>query len=393
MAHAYRFGIEEEFFLADARTRGSPRAGLKAFHAAVKARLDTAEREQLQCQIEIASPPTAETAEARAHLAGLRRGLAEIGAERGILPFAAGTHPTARWRDQSATDKARYHGIMSDLRIVGQRNLVCGLHVHVEVPDPDARIDLMGRLLPFLPVLLALSTSSPFWQGERTGMAGYRTRAYAELPRTGLPELFADAADYARYVDVMTRSGAIADATFLWWQLRPSLKYPTLELRVADSCTRLDDAICIASLFRCLVRRMVRDRTLNAGMTAASRGFIRENLWRAERDGVQATLIDEARAQALTMAEMVEALLSETAEDAEALDCAEACAQARTIVAEGASADRQVAIFAASRKRGAREREALSAVVDHLAQETAVEETAAGTADAVGATRAPSRRR
>lgn len=388
MAHAYRFGIEEEFFLADARTRGSPRAGLKAFHAAVKARLDTAEREQLQSQIEIASPPTADIAEARAHLSGLRAGLSEIGSERGILPFAAGTHPTARWRDQSATDKARYHGIMADLRMVGQRNLVCGLHVHVEVPDPGKRIDLMGRLLPFLPVLLALSASSPFWQGERTGMAGYRTRAYAELPRTGLPELFADPADYDRYVDVMTRSGAIADATFLWWQLRPSLKYPTLELRVADSCTRLDDAICIANLFRGLVRRVVRDRTLNAGLTAASRGFIRENLWRAERDGVRATLIDEAREQAVPMTEMVETLLTETAEDAEALDCSEVCARARTIAAEGSSADRQLAVFSAARKRGAREREALSAVVDHLARETA-----AGTGDAVGATRAPSRRR
>ncbi|MCJ2120939.1 carboxylate-amine ligase [Methylobacterium sp. J-001] len=388
MAHAYRFGIEEEFFLADARTRGSPRAGLKAFHAAVKARLDTAEREQLQSQIEIASPPTADIAEARAHLSGLREGLSEIGSERGILPFAAGTHPTARWRDQSATDKARYHGIMADLRMVGQRNLVCGLHVHVEVPDPGKRIDLMGRLLPFLPVLLALSASSPFWQGERTGMAGYRTRAYAELPRTGLPELFADPADYDRYVDVMTRSGAIADATFLWWQLRPSLKYPTLELRVADSCTRLDDAICIANLFRCLVRRVVRDRTLNAGLTAASRGFIRENLWRAERDGVQATLIDEAREQAVPMTELVETLLMETAEDADALGCSEVCARARTVAAEGSSADRQLAVFSAARKRGAREREALSAVVDHLARETA-----AGTGDAVGATRAPSRRR
>ena len=214
------------------------------------------------------------------------------------------------------------------------------------------------------------------------------TRAYAELPRTGLPELFADPADYARYVDVMTRSGAIADATFLWWQLRPSLKYPTLELRVADSCPRLDDGLCIASLYRCLVRRVVRDRTRNAGMTAASRGFIRENLWRAERDGVKAELIDEARAQAVPMTETIEMLLDDTAEDADALGCSEACAHARTIVADGSSADRQLAIFSAARKRGARERDALSAVVDLLAQETA-----AGPASAVGATRAPSRRR
>ena len=371
MAHAYRFGIEEEFFLADARSRGTPRARLRAFHAAVKARVDEAEREQLQCQVEIASPPTDDVAAARAHLAHLRCILAEIGAERGILIFASGTHPTARWRDQRPTDRARYHGIMADLRMLGRRNLVCGLHVHVEVPDSEARIGLMGRLLPFLPILLALSTSSPFWQGQQTGMAGYRMRAYAELPRTGVPELFADAADYARYVDVMTKAGAITDASYLWWHLRASVKYPTLELRVADSCTRLDDAVCIAALFRCLVRRVVRDRGLNSGMTAASRGFVMENLWRAERDGIRATLIDEARACAVPMAEGLEDLLATIAEDAEALNCAETCAHARRIVADGTSADRQMAAFAAARRSGAGERAALSTVVDHLAAETA----------------------
>ncbi|MFB0489704.1 carboxylate-amine ligase [Methylobacterium sp. OAE515] len=371
MAHAYRFGIEEEFFLADAHTRGTPRAGLRAFHAAVRARLDHAEREQLQCQVEVASPPSDDIAEAREHLAGLRRSLAEIGADRGVLPFAAGTHPTARWRDQRPTDKARYHGIMADLRMLGRRNLVCGLHVHVEVPDPEARIGLINRLLPFLPVLLALSTSSPFWQGQQTGLAGYRMRAYAELPRTGVPELFADAADYVRYVDVMTRAGAIADSSYLWWHLRASLKYPTLELRVADSCTRLDDALCIASLFRCLVRHVVRDRTCNAGLTAASRGFVMENLWRAERDGIQATLIDEARAEAIPLVTCVDDVLGLIGEDADALHCAEACRHARTIAAEGTSADRQMAVFAAARRSGATERAALSAVVDHLANETA----------------------
>ena len=371
MADAYRFGVEEEFFLADARSRGSPRARLKAFHAAVAARLEDAEREQLQIQVEVASPPTADLDEARVHLAGLRRSLAEIGTEHGILTFAAGTHPSARWRDQSETDKPRYHGIMADLRMLGQRNVVCGLHVHVEVPDPDARIGLKARLLPFLPILLALSTSSPFWQGRRTGMAGYRMRAYAELPRTGLPELFLDAADYDRYVRVMTEAGSIENASFLWWHLRASMKFPTLELRVADSCTRLDDALCIASLFRCLVRRVVRDTKLNAGLTAASRGFVMENLWRAERDGVHASLIDEGQERAVPLERIVEDLIADTAEDARALGCVAACTHARTIVADGSSADRQLAVFEAARGKGAREREALAAVVDHLAAQTA----------------------
>jgi glutamate---cysteine ligase / carboxylate-amine ligase len=371
MAHAYRFGIEEEFFLADARSRGTPRAGLRGFHAAVRARVPDAEREQLRSQIEIASPPTADATQAEAHLRASRRALAEIGHEHGILPFAAGTHPTARWREQRETDKARYHGIMDELRMLGQRNLVCGLHVHVEVPDPDARVDLINRLLPFMPVLLALSTSSPFWQGRATGLSGYRRRAYAELPRTGLPELFADAADYERYVRIMVATGAIRDASFLWWLLRASIRYPTVELRVADSCPRLADALCVAALFRCLVRRLVREKRLNAGLTAASRGLILENLWRAERDGVHAELIDEARERAVPLAEAVEALVAETGEDAEALACAGHCAHARTIAAEGSSADRQLAAFAAARRSGMRERDALSAVVDQLARETA----------------------
>ena len=371
MAHAYRFGIEEEFFLADARTRGTPRAGLRGFHAAVKARVEGAEREQLQSQIEIASPPTADATQAEAHLRGLRRSLTEIGAAHGILPFCAGTHPIARWRDQRETDKARYHGIMGDLRMLGQRNLVCGLHVHVEVPDPDARVDLTNRMLPFLPVLLALSTSSPFWQGRATGLSGYRRRAYAELPRTGLPELFADGADYDRYVRVMVATGAIQDASFLWWLLRASIKFPTLELRVADSCPRLEDALCVAALFRCLVRRLVRETRLNAGLTAASRGFVLENLWRAERDGVRAELIDEARERTVPLSETVDDLIAGTEEDAEALACAGHCAHARTIVAQGSSADRQLATFAAARRSGSRDREALHAVVDHLARETA----------------------
>ncbi|MFD0936531.1 YbdK family carboxylate-amine ligase, partial [Methylobacterium trifolii] len=306
MAHAYRFGMEEEFFLADAETRGTPRARLKAFHAAVKDRVEDAERELLQCQIETCSPPGDSFTEAGDRLRDLRAALAEVGDAHGILVFAAGTHPTATWRRQTETDGDRYRGIMRDLRMIGQRNMVCGLHVHVEVPRPDARVDLKNRLLPFLPVLLALSTSSPFWQGHPTGLSGYRMRAYAELPRTGLPELFDDRADYDRYVRVMEKAGAIEDASFLWWHLRASVKFPTLELRVADSCTRLEDALTVAALFRCLVRRVDRDPEIHARLTGASRGFVMENLWRAQRDGVRAELIDEAAERAVPLAEAVD---------------------------------------------------------------------------------------
>ncbi|KAB1074358.1 carboxylate-amine ligase [Methylobacterium planeticum] len=368
-ADTYKFGIEEEFFLADAGTRGTPRETVEAFHEAAQAGLDSVSRELLQSQIEICTPPSGRFAEARARLQGLRTGLADLAARHDLLVFAAGTHPTATWANQAGTEAARYRGIMDDLRMIGQRTVVCGLHVHVEVPRPEARIDIANRLMPFLPALLALSTASPFWQGRRTGLMGYRLRAYAELPRTGLPELFDDAADYGRYVDVMTRAGAIADASFLWWHVRPSLKYPTLELRIADSCTRLDDTLAVAALYRCLVRLLERRPDLNARMTGASRGFVMENLWRAERDGVRAELIDAAAARAVPLAEGIEAILGLVEADADALGCRPECERARAIVAEGSSADRQVARYEAALGRG--EAAALAEVVDGLARETA----------------------
>ena len=366
----YRFGIEEEYFLADAATRGTPGAGVEAFHAAARAAMPEVERELLRSQVEIASPPLTDFAEAREVLAGLRAGLAKVGREHGILVLAAGTHPLAQWTEQANTEKERYEGLVRDLRIVSRRNVVCGMHVHVEVPRPDARIDLMNRLLPFMPLLLALSASSPFWQGRATGLAAYRLSVFGEMPRTGLPELFDGEADYARFVDVMTRAGAIENASFLWWVLRPSVKYPTLELRIADACTRLDDTIAIAALYRCLVRMVDRRPELHRGLTGADRALAGENLWRAQRDGVRAQLIDAEAGEARPFAEHIDAVLAQVAEDAAALGCEAALGGVLRILADGTSADRQRALFTEARREGA-EGEPLHAVVDWLAATTA----------------------
>jgi carboxylate-amine ligase len=370
---SYHFGIEEEYFLADAVTRGTPRRTVRAFHAAIRTRVPTAERELLQSQVEVASPPATDFAEAREVLTGLRASLAEVGREHGILVLASGTHPIARWSRQTHTEAERYEGLMRDLRILGRRNVVCGMHVHVEVPRPEARVDLMNRLLPFMPTLLALSTSSPFWQGRATGLAGYRLSAFGEMPRTGLPDLFDDEADYARYVEVMTRAKAISDASFLWWTLRPSVKYPTLELRVADACTRLSDTIAIAALYRCLVRLADRRPELNQRLTGASRALVAENLWRAQRDGIHASLIDEASGEAMPFAAHLDAVLTLVAEDAGALGCAAELAATSVIVAGGTSADRQTAVYTEARGRGLGEREALGLVVDWIAKTTRLE--------------------
>ncbi len=371
MDASYQFGIEEEYFLADAVTRGTPRRSVAAFHAAARARLPSVERELLQSQVEVSTPPSTSFESARDILGGLRAGLAEVGRGCGVAVFAAGTHPVARWSRQSLTQKERYEGIMRELRMLGRRNVVCGLHVHVEVPRPEARVDLMNRLLPAMPLLLALSASSPFWQGQATGMAGYRLSAFGEMPRTGLPDLFAGPEDYARYVEVMTRAGAITDASFLWWTLRPSVRYPTLELRVADSCTLLEHTLAVAALYRCLVRLADRRPEWNRGLTGASRAIVAENLWRAQRDGVRAELIDVISGAAMPFASSLDAALALVAQDAEALGCVGEVEAARAIAAGGTSADRQLAVFTEARGRGLAERDALSAVVDWLAGATA----------------------
>lgn len=319
MAATYQFGIEEELFLADARTRGTPKR-VKLFHQAVHDQMPEVERELLDSQVEIMTPPCLDFPTARASLLALRSGLATIGRAHGILVLGGGTHPTARWGRQSRTNKQRYDRIAHDMQMLARRDVVCGMHVHVEVPQPERRVDLMNRLLPYTPTLLALSASSPFWQGQSTGLHAYRLSVWGEMPRTGLPELFASTDDYDRFVTAMVRSGAIPDASFLWWTLRPSIRYATLELRVADSCTRLEDTLTIAALYRCLVRGLDLNPELNCNLDSVSRAITAENMWRAQRLGLRAKFIDEG-GSLIAFADHLETILDDIAEDAGALAC------------------------------------------------------------------------
>jgi carboxylate-amine ligase len=369
-AHSYRFGIEEEYFLADAETRGTPRRSVKPFHDQAGAELPEIGREMLQCQVEVCTPPSTDFAQARDSLTRQRRALAEIARVHELVLFAAGTHPIADWSRQLPTKGERYRGILRDVGLAGRRSLICGMHVHVEVPDPDARINLMNRLLPFQPLLFALSASSPFWQGKPTGLIAYRLSAFGELPRTGLPELFRTPGDYERYLRIMTKAGSIQDASYLWWSLRPSMRFPTLELRIADSCTRLEDALAIAALYRCLVRLAVRRPDLHAGLDGVSRALAEENLWRTQRSGIEAELIDEASEAALPYADALDRVLALVEEDADALGCGAEVEHARLIAREGTSADRQIAVFEAGREAGLSNRQALDRVVDWLAETT-----------------------
>jgi carboxylate-amine ligase len=297
----------------------------------------------------------------------LRRLAAEAAAGHGLAILASGTHPTANWRQAVHSPKDRYHVLMQDLQMVGRRNMLCGMHVHVEVPDPDARIDLMVRLIPYVPLLLALSTSSPFWGSQPTGLKGYRLTAYDELPRTGTPELFRSKRDYDAYVSALVSSGAIPNATHVWWTVRPSDKYPTLEFRAADACTRLDDALAIAALYRCLVRQLCRRPFLNAGLEPVDRAIAVENKWRAQRYGVEASFV--SRSGPVSMSETLDDILDKIAPDAEALGCGDDVLHCRRIVDGGSSADAQLRAFAP--ENPAEGPGGLDAVLRWIAQATA----------------------
>jgi carboxylate-amine ligase len=348
----FQFGIEEEYFLADSETGEVPaQTPDSLFQAAAFGAPGNIGREFLQAQIEVATEPHRSADDARIELRQLRLNAAAAAAEHGLAILACGTHPLASWRESVQSPKDRYNKVMDDLQMIGQRNMLCGMHVHVEFPEPGRRIDVMMRMLPNLPLFIALSASSPFWQRHATGLKGYRLAAYDELPRTGLPELFRTAEEYDAYVDAMVRSGAMADASHLWWSIRPSLKYPTLELRAPDCCTRLDDTVAIASLYRSLTRFLYGHPDHNAGLDVVDRAIAVENKWRAQRYGVQGTFV--TRSGGIHVGEMLDRILDLVAPDAEALGCAEQVGNCRAIVVEGTSADAQLRIFTENQHEGA----------------------------------------
>ncbi|MCB5175422.1 carboxylate-amine ligase [Microvirga lenta] len=371
MSGDYKFGIEEEYFVNDASKRDIARGRIKEFFEACREKLsEDIQPEMLEPQIEIATKPALDFADARSQLTTLRSSVGAIARDFNLSVMASGTHPVAIWSRVRANLQPRYGKVMHDLQMIGSRMILCGMHVHVEVPDLAARVDIMNRIQPYLPLLLALSTSSPFWQSQRTGLLGYRLAAYRELPRTGLPDLFDGAKDYQRYIDTLVEARAIENSSYVWWVIRPSLKHPTLELRVADSCTRVDDTLAIAALYRCLVRHLDRDPKLNAGQTGASRAINDENSWRAQRYGIHGSFVDEASRSAKPVRQILEETLDLVAEDAKALGCERELDLARWIVARGTSADQQLTLYTEALGRGLSSRDALSGVVDWLSAET-----------------------
>ena len=367
----FTIGIEEEYLLVDKATRDLVVDVPEFVMIECQRRLeDQVSPEFLQSQIEIGTQVCGNLKQAAQEVARMRRTVAEVAAEHGLAPIASSTHPFAAWDRQKHTDKERYNILARDMQAVARRLVICGMHVHVGFDDDELRIDLLSQISYFLPHLLALSTSSPFWRGEETGLKSYRIAVFDELPRTGMPPAFDSYGEYARHVDVLVRAGLIEDASKLWWDVRPSARFPTLEVRIPDVCTRLRDGICIAALYLCLLRMLYRLKRNNQRWRRYSNMLIAENRWRAQRYGIDQGLVDLGIGKIVPYAELLEEMIDLVRVDALALDCLPEVEHARKIVTAGTSAHRQLAVYRKATEDGADRQEALCRVVDMLIEET-----------------------
>jgi carboxylate-amine ligase len=360
---SFSIGIEEEYQIVDPQTR-ELRSYISELLEAGKITL----REQVKAElhqsiVEIGTRVCHTPAEARAELVRLRRGVMELAGQKGLKIAAAGSHPFASWLEQPITPFERYLGVRQDMAILAQQLLIFGTHIHIGVEDREFLIDAMNVVRYMLPHVLCLSTSSPFWVGQDTGLKSYRSIIFRNFPRTGLPPRFDSYADFQRYVDTLVKTRCIPDATKVWFDVRPNPKYPTLEFRICDVCTRVDEAVCVAAVFQALVYKLWKLRRDNMTFRPYPAALIEENKWRAVRYGLDGRLIDFGKQQELPardlIREMIEWFLGDVMDE---LGSRKEIEYAYRILDEGSSADRQLATF---RRAGD-----LKAVVDQLIAET-----------------------
>ncbi len=369
---SFTIGIEEEYLLVDPETRNLADDPPASILEDCRKRIgDQVTPEFLRSQIEVGTQVCTSISEAAEQLRSLRCCIREVAESHGLAMIAASTHPIADWDLQKHTEKERYNTLAQSMQTVVRRMLICGMHVHVGIENDDLRIDLMNQVSYFLPHLLAISTSAPFWHGIETGLKSYRMAVWNELPRTGLPPQFDSYGEYRRLVDTLVGTGVIEDASKLWWDIRPSGKFPTLEMRMTDICTRMEDSICIAAIYRCLLRMLWRLRRSNQRWRQYDRFMISENRWRASRYGIDEGLIDFGKAEIVPFAELLEELIELVREDAEFFDCVSEVEHAREILRRGTSAHKQIDVWQQARSSGKTDAEALRDVVDMLIEETA----------------------
>ena len=365
-------GIEEELLIVDATTRDviadpDPAIFAQASESAVPHQVVS---ELLRSQIETNSKVCRSVAELARSLRETRRAVIVAARAHGARVIASSTHPWSRWEAQQVTEQPKYRRAAAAYQDTARQFFIGGMHVHAGFATAELRIKVMNALLAYLPLMLALSTSSPFHSGRLTGLKSYRQSAIAQLPRTGLPPAIGGEAEFARIVETYRGIGAIRDGSELRWDIRPSATYPTIELRICDICPRAEDAIAIAALYACLIRRITHEIEQGRQSPAPPRELIEEGRWLAQRYGTFAFLPEHGRDEARSVAEIATDLVTRLSPHARALDCEGALRHVIRIAEQGASAERQEDTYREALLDGASESEALRAVVDQIITDT-----------------------
>ncbi|MFN2493722.1 MAG: carboxylate-amine ligase [Pyrinomonadaceae bacterium] len=362
MFDQFTLGIEEEFQIVDPHSR-ELRSHVSEFFDEGKMILgEQIKPEMIQSMIEVGTGICKNIQEARADITRLRSIISALAAKTGLVIVAASTHPFSRWQDQKIYDDERYELLVQELQTVARSLLIFGLHVHVGVADPERRIHIMNAARYFLPHVLALTTSSPFWMGHNTGLKSYRTEVFKQFPRTDIPDHFDSFGSFQRYVELLVRMGCINDGKKIWWDLRPHPFFPTLEFRICDIPTRVDDTIAIAALFQAIVAKLTKLIDQNLGFRLYRRMLIQENKWRAVRWGIDGKMIDFGKQKEVATRDLILELLDFVDDVVDELGSRKEIEHIHTILQRRTSAEEQLRVFA--------ETNDLNAVVDRLIELT-----------------------
>jgi len=362
-APSLTIGIEEEYQIIDPATR-ELRSYITEILAGDHMILDEVKPELHQSMVEIGTKVCRTPSEVRAELVRLRGVVMDLAARNGLVIAAAGTHPFSSWMTQEITPLERYAGVKEDLQDLAQQLLIFGTHIHVGIEDPEFLIDAMNVTRYLLPHVLCLSTSSPFWQGRRTGLKSYRSIVFRNFPRTGVPPIMRSRSEYDELLESLVKTRSVPDGSKIWWDVRPHHAFPTLEFRVCDVCTRVEEAVCIAAILQAIVAKTWKLRRDNLTFRVYPSAMIEENKWRAVRFGLDGKLIDFGKQTELPARELIAEILQWYVDDVvDELGSRREVEYAFEIMRGGTSADRQLAMFDQTGD--------LKLVVDRIVAETA----------------------
>jgi carboxylate-amine ligase len=360
--HVFTLGIEEEFAIVDPETR-ELRSHIQEILEGGKVMLkEQIKPEMHQSVVELGTEICQSIVDARAHVIELRSKLAELASRSGLKIASVGTHPFSHWRDQLITQGERYQEIVKDMQQLARANLIFGLHVHVGIPDRESAIHVMNQARYFLPHIYALSVNSPFWVGQNTGLKGYRLKVFERFPRTGIPDAFESLSEYEDYCKLLVKTGCVDNAKKIWWDIRLHPFFDTLEMRVCDAQSRVDDTLAITALIQAVIARLYKLLRQNITFRVYRRRLLDENRWRASRYGIDGKLIDFGKEVEVETRSLLHELLEFVSAEAEELGTTKEMAHVERIMREGTGADRQLAAWERAQD--------MKAVVDQIIEET-----------------------